>query len=81
VSNPVVSIPVELWTKFSTGEIDHFRYDEPAPNRSIAVYSDGREEEFDSEVTPELIAKYHQEERERWSRSVGDVRSSSGVRS
>jgi hypothetical protein len=62
----VIYVPDELWAKLGT-EIHHFEYHSPTPNQSVAVYTDGRREEFDSEVTPERVAR----EREKW---LGEMR-------
>lgn len=54
-------VPDDLWSKFRSDEIDHFEYDTPA----VAVYADGHREEFDSSMTPELIAEEREIQRLR----------------
>jgi hypothetical protein len=47
----VTYVPDELWRLLGT-EIHHFEY---GKETSVAVYADGRREEFDSKVTPERV--------------------------
>jgi len=57
----VAHVPDTLWKQLGT-TIHHFRYHEPDKDHSVAVYADGREEIFDSRVTPEL----EEEHRHLW---------------
>jgi hypothetical protein len=69
-----VHIPDELLRAFGRG-VDHFEYDD-GNERAVAVFADGRREEFSTHVTPEMI----EADREAWRRRVeeagGIVRSS-----
>lgn len=66
----VTYVPDDLWRLLGT-EIDHFEYDTPAKNRSVAVYTDGRREEFDSTVTEQRLADHRREEDAKWERMPG----------
>lgn len=66
-SHNAIHVPDELWAQFRSGEVLHFRY--PAKHRGVAVYADGREVEFDSRVTPEMVDAEREKDRAELNRN------------